>query len=131
MGSICPATFQCTKQAVTAHEISNSYKLEEAASLGSTNKFQAFLEERTPKGGNGLQTLLHSLPPLLHQCLPPHPPPITERAARQQRRAAASEDAKPAAASSSDESDKEPESAQPPPSRPLSQPKSFGGKPRA
>ena len=123
MGSICPATFQCTKQAVTAHEISNSYKLEEAASLGSTNKFQAFLEERTPKGGNGLQTLLHSLPP--------HPPPITERAARQQRRAAASEDAKPAAASSSDESDKEPESAQPPPSRPLSQPKSFGGKPRA
>jgi len=75
MGGICPATFQCRKQAITAHEVSNIYKLEEAASLGSTYKFQAFLEERTPKGGNGMQTLLHSLPPLLHQSLPPHPTP--------------------------------------------------------
>jgi len=32
MRSICPATFQqCRKQAITAHEISNSCKLEEAA----------------------------------------------------------------------------------------------------
>jgi len=83
-------------QPITAHEISNSLKLEEAASLGSTNKFQVLLEERTPKGGNGMQTLLHSLPPLLHQILPPKPPPsLRRRAARQQRRAAAARGCKP------------------------------------
>ena len=53
MGSICPATFRCRKQAITAHEISNSCKLGELASLESTTKFHAFLEERIPKGGNG------------------------------------------------------------------------------
>jgi hypothetical protein len=71
MGSICPATFRCRKQAITAHEISNSCKLGESAYLGSTTKFQAFLEERTPRGPkeSQMQTLLHSLHPLplLHQ----------------------------------------------------------------
>jgi len=78
MSGICTATFQCRMQAVTAHETSNSYK-EEAASLGPTNKFQAFLEERTPKGGSGKSNAdASSQPaplPLLHQSLPAQPTP--------------------------------------------------------
>ena len=52
-GQHLPSHLPVQKAGHTAHEISNSHKLEEAASLGCHNQVPGFSGESTPKGGNG------------------------------------------------------------------------------
>jgi len=94
MGSICPATFQCRKQAIQPMRSAIATSLKKQQALVVTTKFQAFLERAHQRGAMESQNAdASSQPaplPLLHQ---------------------------------SDECDKKPESAQapPPPGPSLSQ----------
>ena len=94
MGSICPATFQCRKQAIQPIRSAIAASLKKRKALGPQPSSRLFCKSAHRRGAmeSQMQTLLHSLPPLplLHQ---------------------------------SDECDKKPESAQapPPPGPSLSQ----------